>query len=235
MGDHGVTPAEDVQLWWASLAVRDGELARLRCLLDRSELARADRLRVPDARRRFIAARATLRMVLALHTGIRPEHIRFTLGTRGKPRLADGVLHFNTSDSGDWVVVAVAAEELGVDLEVLRPLHHPTALAERICTEQELESVLQFPEEQRDAALLRLWTCKEAGLKAIGVGLSGGLRSVEIDLWGPGGSPRLIHLCGDSRRWQLQTADPQPEVLCTVVLPRGSRTPAMRQLEHHHN
>ncbi len=234
MENFGVISKGEISLWWSSLAVTDDQLARFRRLLDPGELERADRLRILNARKRFIAARAALRTVLASHTGTRPEEIRFTMGTRGKPRLADGGPHFNASDSGDWVVVAVAAEELGVDLELLRPLHRPAALAERICTQRELESVLRFPESDRDASLLRLWTCKEAGLKAIGVGLSGGLRNVEIDLVGPGEAPRLIDLCGDRRGWQVLTADPQPGVLCTVVLPRGSWTSEMRQLELHH-
>lgn len=231
--DRTVIPEGEAWLWWASLAVSSDQLTRLSRLLDARELERARRFRILEAARRFVTARAALRKVLANHTGTPPDEIRFTTGARGKPRLADGGLHFNASDSGDWVVVAVAGEELGVDLEVLRPLHRPAALAERICTERELESVLRLPELERDAALLRLWTCKEAGLKAIGVGLSGGLRNVEIDLDGPGGIPQLVELCGDRRSWQLQTADPRPGILCTVVLPSGSWAHSTRQLDLH--
>ncbi|MCU0235061.1 MAG: hypothetical protein MUE90_13655, partial [Thermoanaerobaculales bacterium] len=58
-----ITPGE-VRLWWGSLAVGEEALARYRELLDPTELARAERFRVPEARRRFTAARATLRTIL---------------------------------------------------------------------------------------------------------------------------------------------------------------------------
>ncbi len=217
MADGSEIPPGEVHLWWGSLAVDDDELGRLATLLDGPELARAERLRIPEARRRFIAARATLRSILGEVTAVDPRAVRFAYGEHGKPRLAGGGPCFNASDSGDHVAVALASAELGVDLELLRRLERPEGLARRICTDDEHAAWTLLPDADRDAALLRLWTAKEAALKALGTGLGGGLRNVELDLDGSR-PPRLRRLCGELDGWQLLAADPAPGLTCTVVV-----------------
>jgi 4'-phosphopantetheinyl transferase len=219
-------PPGEVHVWCWSLAVNDDELARALSLLDERELERAERLRVPAVRRRFIAARAALRSVLGECTGTDPAAVSFAYGERGKPRLADGGPHFNASDSGDWAVVALADAELGIDLEVVRELRNADSLARRICTDRELERFERLPESERDAALLRLWTCKEAGLKAVGLGLSGGLRNVELEL-GADRSARLRRLCGEVDGWALLAVDLGPELECSVIV-RSTGRPELR-------
>ena len=232
MGGHAVVPAGEVHVWCSSLAVDDDELAHALSLLDERERARAERLRVPAVRRRFIAARAALRTVLGESTGTEPAAIRFAYGERGKPRLAAGGPHFNASDSGDWAVVALADTGLGIDLEVVRNLRNADGLARRICTERELERFERLPEPERDAALLRLWTCKEAGLKALGVGLAGGLRNVEVEMDGAG-PRRLRRLCGESDGWSLQSVDLRPVLACSIVVRGAARRLRVRELPIH--
>ncbi len=213
-------PPNEVHLWWASLEVSEGELKALRRILNSRELERADRFKVPNAARRFIAARAVLRSLLGLATATDPARVEFSYGERGKPSVT-GAPHFNASDSGDTVVVAMASEEIGVDVEGLRPLPNPDRLARRICTPDELEQLDALTEEEAAAALLRLWTYKEAALKAVGLGLPGGLRNVDVDLR-PGKSAQLRRLCEHRNGWSLLTADVDPDLLCSIVV-RGTQ------------
>jgi len=210
-------PDGEVHVWWASLELTDPEIDELRRMLSPEETRRAERFRVEAAARRFVAARAALRTVLGRSTGTDPADITFAFGEHGKPRLSDGGPCFNASDTGNFVVIAVAAEEVGIDIELIRALSRRDRLARRICTKRELDALARFPEEQRDAALLRLWTCKEAALKAIGTGLPGGVRKVEIEL-PTHGSPKLIRLQGDPDGWTLFPLDLFPNVLCTAVI-----------------
>lgn len=212
-----VSPAGEIHLWWARVSEAEPHLDRLRRTLNSDEDERAARFRVEDARQRFIVARAVLRSVLGRTTGVDPADLVFAYGEHGKPRLPAGGPSFNVSDSGDFVVVALAAAELGVDAEVVRPLARQERLARRICTQRELEVIESIPEADRDAAILRLWTCKEAALKADGTGLSGGVRNIEIDLR-PDGPPRLHRLRGEAEGWTLLPATLSPEVVCSVVV-----------------
>jgi len=220
-------PAGEVQLWWASLEVSDFEIDRLRRMLAPEERRRARRFRVSAAARRFIAARAALRMVLARTTGAGTADLDFRFGKHGKPHLANGGPYFNASDSGDVVVIALTTADVGIDIELLRPLGRRQRLARRICTERELEALEQVPEHDRDALLLRLWTCKEAGLKAIGTGLPGGLRNVEVEI-PPNGPPRLARLLGESDGWTLLFPELLASLLCSVVV-QGSNWRAVSQ------
>ncbi len=182
--------AHEIHLRWSSMTEAEGRIDALRRLLEERELDRADRFRVEKARRRFINARAALRLVLGEFVASRPEEIVFCYGKRGKPRLPGSDLYFNASDSGDIVVIGLAGEELGVDLEMRRPLGRPEQLARRVCAATELETWRNLPEALQNPVLLRLWTCKEAILKAVGTGLSGGLTNAVVDLQPDGSTPR---------------------------------------------
>ena len=211
-----VLPSQ-VQLWWASLDVGDSEIDRLRATLAPEELSRAERFRVAAAARRFIGARAALRMILGKATGVGPADVEFRFGENGKPRLTEGELCFNASDSGDYVVVALTTAEVGVDIELAGTVRRHDRLARRICTDHELDMLARAPEEERDALLLRLWTCKEAALKAVGIGLSGGARNVEAEI-PPNGVPRLSRLLDEADHWSLLFPDLLPDLLCSVVV-----------------
>ena len=214
-----ILPGE-VQLWWASLEISEPETDRLRRVLASDELRRAERFRVAAAARRFIGARAALRMILGRATGAEPADVEFLFGEHGKPCLPGGAVLFNASDSGDYVVVALSTAEVGVDIEVVRTLRRHDRLARRVCTESELEMLAKAPREDREALLLRLWTCKEAALKAIGIGLSGGARNVEVEI-PTNGAPRLSRIPDEVDHWSLLLPDVLPNLLCSVVV-KGS-------------
>lgn len=220
MDGDTITPGE-VRLWWTSVEESAPFVGSLQALLDEEDLERAARFRVEAARRRFVTARAMLRLILSRFTGVAPEHLTFVFGEHGKPRLETDGPCFNLAHSGDTVVVAVAGDHVGVDIEELRVLPNADRLARRICTPQELETLLSLPEPSRNDALLRLWTAKEAVLKALGSGIAGGMRSVEV-MVDTEGQPLLLRLHGEAAPWSLLPS-PQPvSAVATVAVPRLS-------------
>ena len=117
MADFVISPGT-VHLWWARVSEQAPHMDRMRRILISDEIERAARFRVEGAAQRFVVARAVLRSVLGGFTGIDPAAVVFAYGEHGKPHLAAGGPRFNASDSGDFVVVALASAELGVDLKV---------------------------------------------------------------------------------------------------------------------
>jgi 4'-phosphopantetheinyl transferase len=144
--------------------------------LSSEEISRAERLRVPEKREAFIAARAALRVVLARYLGLAPRQVELAYLSDGKPQLADpemaAQLQFNLSHSGDWMVLALSAGvPVGVDVEQVRSVRaNGWALAQLFCA-AERETLAALPEEQRDAAFIAAWTMKEAVGKADGRGV----------------------------------------------------------------
>lgn len=92
-------------------------------------------------------------------------------------------LHVSLSHSGSLAAVALTTAGLaGVDIERVHDLARPDQLARTTLSDEEYAEWLSVPAPWRTVAVFRAWTRKEAVLKALGTGLSGGLRSVSAPL-----------------------------------------------------
>lgn len=169
-----------IDLWVLPLSPSDGDEK----LLEPAERARLQRLRVADKRRQFLAAQADLRRVLGRYRDRGPAEIRFAYGEHGKPWLPDDPdVGFNLSHSGALAVVAVARGlELGVDLEHTARQRPFLRLSQRYFHPAEHAWLAARPTERLAADFYRVWTLKEAYLKAIGTGLTVSPSSFRIDL-----------------------------------------------------
>jgi len=182
---NGLLPvaAPPVELLVASLEADPRALSACRSILSPGERERADRFHFDRDRRRFTAARATLRRVLAERTGTPPESLAIETDRHGKPFLAhpETHLHFNVSHSGERVLIGLSREApLGVDIEDLSHAHRLPAMGERICAPAEWDRLAGLPVDRLERELLRLWTAKESFLKAAGTGFQVDPRRIEI-------------------------------------------------------
>jgi 4'-phosphopantetheinyl transferase len=165
----------EVHVWLAHLSTLRGPMAASADGLSRDELARAASFRFPYLNRRFVGARMLLRGLTGMYVGAEPRTVRFSYGPHGKPELAFPTrrLRFNVSHSGEWVIEAFAwGREVGVDIEVLRPIEDVDALAERYFSVEEARDVHLVAQENKLDLFYRYWTRKEACVKAWGGGLS---------------------------------------------------------------
>ncbi|OUL99498.1 4'-phosphopantetheinyl transferase family protein [Variovorax sp. JS1663] len=172
-------PSAHCRLWLVDLDATPAPQAV--ASLSESEWERARRFVFKRDRNRFIAAHAALRETLASQCGIPASMLEFQLGPFGKPVLVEGGLHFNLSHSQSLALIAVCDQaEVGVDLELLRPMPDAEALAETYFSACERRALAALPPEARERAFLCCWTRKEACLKATGMGLSVDTRSFEV-------------------------------------------------------
>ena len=163
-----------VRLWLVDLDPPEERQALLWEHLDAEERERARRFIPPAVRRRFLCARGSLREILGHLLQAPPRSVRFAYGDQGKPELAGARdLRFNLSHSeGRALVGVVPGRELGVDLESLRGGTDFRGLTERFFSAPEREELRQVPDPEFPREFLRLWTRKEAYLKARGTGLA---------------------------------------------------------------
>lgn len=185
-----------MHLWSAQLELSSAEHAEAARVLSPDELARAQRMRSDPLRTAALASALALRRVLAPYVGAQPAELVFERAGRGKPTLrpSPGCAnpHFNLSHSGPHLLVAVCAERaVGVDVEEVRPGPvEEEGLLERVLGEGERALLASVPAARRARLFFEVWTCKEALMKATGLGL--GLDPLELEVLLPGaGGPRL--------------------------------------------
>lgn len=142
-------------------------------VLSPAERERASRIVHPDKHVQFVATRALLRRVLAGRLGIRPEQVGLSRTPAGKPTCETLIgTSFSVSHTSGLAVVALGpVPALGVDVERTVERERLTALAARMFSRAEHRQWLGCPVEQRADAFYRLWTRKEAYLKALGTGI----------------------------------------------------------------
>jgi len=208
---------DEVHVWQVTLGqslAREGRLAQL---LSTDERVRSERYRFPGDRMRFIAARGALRVILARYLAMGAEQIRFSYDEWGKPRLASGLnamdIRFNTTHSEQVAMYAIArGREVGVDLEFFdRPIE-VLDIARSAYAGEEYSALIKTPCAQRRAAFFRIWTCKEAYLKATGLGLACPMDAFAAAC-ADGEPPHLLWVRdhpGETERWSLVTLAPQP-------------------------
>lgn len=204
----GMPGAGIAHLWLVAAA--DADLAADWSTLDADERRRADRFRFAQDRALFVAAHAALRRVLGGCLGVDGRDLGFVVDAGGKPRLA-GRSHpgFSLSHSGGHALIGVARDgAIGVDLEIVRDVPERDAIVRDDFARAEVEAIAALPPDRREDAFFACWTRKEACLKAIGVGLAGGLDSVEPGV-DPDADARLTKIGGDrgaAARWSLWSA-----------------------------
>ena len=177
-----------------------------------ADSARFERLKqtIPPARRkkldtfkhegaRRLSLAASLLLVRALSDeGLHSDEIAVTkYGKPYLPRLPD--FHFSLSHSGNMALCAVSAREIGCDIEA--PRGYDPKIAKRFFHPAEREWLFTRPEPEQADAFLRLWTCKESFIKALGLGLSQPLDSFAVI---PGETVQLTQTA-DARPWQMRS------------------------------
>lgn len=165
---------ECITVWRVRLEVSPEELADGEAILSADERRRAARFRFPRDRRRYIACHAALRRILSNGLNLPTGDITFTTNRYGKPALRNGALHFNLSHAHELALIAVAEQEIGIDLEYLDPDREQ--IARSCCTPRELVATAELP-----AGALAYWTCKEAYLKGLGTGFAIPPERIQID------------------------------------------------------
>ncbi len=204
------------------------------CLAD-AEKERAARFHFERDRRRFVAARVALRTLLGRALAIPPAAVHFQFGPQGKPFLHQthrSDIHFNLAHSHNLALIALArATALGVDLEHARPLDQMQLIARRFFSVQEVAALAAAPPEHQHRLFFRIWSRKEAFIKATGKGLSQPLDA--FDVLAAGGEPLpYVALQGQTTAWRLWDLDLGPVYGAALVAWSENQELTVRQFSY---
>lgn len=162
----------EIHLWHAALDVAAETLSSMGSLLSEDERERAGRFRFERDRRRFVAARAWLRILLGRYVGQPGDALPFAYGVKGKPYLKGGP-HFSVSHSGELALFAFCGgEEVGVDVEAVREIDDAEGIVRSHFTPAERKRWMATASALRARAFFDGWTRQEAIGKALGEGLA---------------------------------------------------------------
>ena len=220
-----------VSLWWSDLAHEASEIARVAAWLSPAENARAARFGTEALRRKYIAGRTSLRLILGRALGIEPAAVPIRRGRRGRPELAAATPapDFNVSHTRGGAVIGIAhglppGARIGVDVERQDRMLAADRLARKFLSAQEQATLPDADADLRRLRFLRYWTCKEAMSKATGDGLVApfGRLSVAIDsgLALVAGPPPYI-----PADWRLHVIAVPAGFLATIAIWHGTAAP----------
>lgn len=218
-------PAGAVHLWQKELDGSTTEVMACFELLSSDERERAQRFRVERPRTAFILTRGTLRMMLAHYLGSQPREIRFRYEGNGKPLLdGDNNLFFNVSHTDGLALLAFTrGHQLGVDVEKVNSNTDVERLAERFFSERECRALGQLSGNRLREAFFRIWTRKEAYIKATGEGLSLPLDQFEVSI--AAGDRDALRAtrpdAGEAERWTVSDVAIRPGYAAAVAVAVG--------------
>ena len=224
---HLALDRESVHVWAVSLRVPDDTLIHLAKMLAPAERRRAESFHFDRDRNRYAVGRGTLRTILGQYLDADPASVALTMGSHGKPLLAGSFarsdLHFNLAHCEDLALLAMTRGRIvGVDLERIRAMDGAEEMAACFCSPREYAEFQSLPPGERGTAFFRLWTRKEAWLKATGKGIGQSLETVEVS-FRAGQSACFIHLPEESgaptSAWSLRELTPALGFVAALALP----------------
>ena len=180
-----------------------------------AQQARAREFRHDRDRLSYVAAQCLTRLALARTLpGTAPRDLAFHTDPFGKPHLSGPGPHFNLSHTTGMAVAAISPHgPVGVDVEAVNAALATLELARSIFTPAEVTDLQAHP--HFPTAFTRLWSAKEAVIKADGRGLTLNLSNIHI-------TPHAAS--GDGGVWDLwQTQWDDGPVLTVASIPASPR------------
>lgn len=198
-------------------------MAALQAAISGGERERAGRFVHAEDARRHVIGRGFTRLVLGSVLGVEPTSLTFEHSRHGKPLLPRGP-SFSISHSGGFVLLAFAADgRLGVDVEAVRVPSDLLKLARRAFVPEEAAEIEAMKEGQRLRPFFRIWSRKEAILKALGTGLTA-LRTIRMS-WLADVDNALLEIAPPEERsaWTVRSLGCHPSVEAAVAWDRPLR------------
>lgn len=173
----------------------------------------------PVLARRFLARRWMARTLLAAATGLDPSELVIE---RACPRCGhahpasplaagSGSVWWSASSSAEVAAIAIADSRVGLDLEGEDRQRRWERIARRFYTVAEQRAV-----GGSQARFLELWTLKEAFLKALGLGLPGGLRRLDCAGLTKAEEEWLAHPAHPG--WRFRSLRPAPDFVGALAI-----------------
>jgi len=226
--------SDEVSVWtMAAPSFGSRNLDLWRSVLSVEETARAQQLFSAADRANYVAARALLRNLLQAVGGLPARAWEISITDSGKPAVAGphgAPLPQISVTHTDGLVACAAGIDVavGIDAESTRG-KIPVEVAEATLAPDELRDFTAAPADRREEIFLRLWTLREAYIKAAGLDLHFPHENFCFGL----DPPRITFLdgpdSGRSSEWRLFNWSTGRHILSLAVRPTGRQSIAVNR------
>lgn len=165
-----------------------------------------------------------LRLLLGAYLGLPGKDIHITRRIKGRPELdsaqSKGELDFSVARSDGCYLIGISSgATIGVDLEIAaRRSGKPLALARRFFSDAETAALSLMDEDELHRAFMHTWACKEAMVKATGMGIANQLCRFTVDV-NPDTPPSVLDMPDDDHTaWRLAMAEPTHGAIAVIAV-----------------
>ena len=150
--------------------------------LSPEEQTRRRRLRFEADRHLYLVSHLLVRQTLSRYADAAPGEWQFLHGEHGRPEIAGpgtAELRFNlTHTRGLAACIVTRRAACGIDAEYLEARSHSEAVADRMFSAAEAETLRRLGEPERLRHFYTCWTLREAYVKARGIGMGFATRAL---------------------------------------------------------
>ena len=164
-----------------------------------------------DKIRSFIS-KFLLKKLISNYLNLSPNLIFFRYNEYSKPFIVNNInllsLQFNISHAGEYIVFAFTkSSNIGIDIELYDKEIDKKSLVNAVFSEQEILQWENLSEDEKLYSFYHVWSCKEALLKGIGVGLSFSPNNITVNI-NKNDEPKIMNICNYSynnnwKNWEL--------------------------------
>lgn len=165
-----------------------------------------------------------LRLLLGAYLDVPGKDIHITRRIKGRPELdsslTKGGLDFSVARSSGCYLIGISnGATIGVDLEVAaRKAGKPMALARRYFSKTEAAELSGLKEQELQRAFMHTWACKEAIVKANGLGIANQLCRFSVET-NPDKPPAVLDMPDDDpNAWTLVMAEPADGAIAAIAV-----------------
>ena len=159
----------------------DAEYEKWFSLMTEEKQERVSRYKDSERRKCSVAGEKLVKEYMGNSLNISPETLIILTDKNGKPYIENCPIHFNISHCENTLVYAFSDEEIGIDIEKIRPIS--LSVLKRFFSTEEQEFVLGKPLNESESGnydqpqilenFYRIYTLKEAICKKSGIGIKG--------------------------------------------------------------
>jgi 4'-phosphopantetheinyl transferase len=166
---------DQIDIWLVEINRKNYHCAlTLKCFLSDLETRKQNNFIFFKDQQIYLTSHIALRLILSKYLDIGPKFIEFQFNSYNKPYIRDcSELYFNLSHSGKLACIAVSTVEVGADIEYVSENFNYLEIVNNYFARKEVDLIdIQRDSANKSKMFFKIWTMKEALLKATGKGLT---------------------------------------------------------------